>query len=197
MFEMSSYNAKDKLQSTVKTTISEKESSGDKVVVTAHAVVFDPKSKELSKVDYDVTCQGGDFKIDMRAFASSMTGAQGMEGVEMHMEGDEMAFPKNLQPGMSLPDASFSMKMTMNGMTLSNTSMKSTNRKVTGTESITTPAGTFPCILIESDSEVKTMGMSFSSHDKSWYSLGVGLVRQESFKGDKMESYQVLSDFKK
>jgi hypothetical protein len=197
MFELSSYNDKDKLQTVTTTTITEKESSADRIVSTAHAVVKDAKGKESSSVDYDVTCSEGAFKMDMRAFMSSQTMPQGLEGMEMHIEADEMAFPKGLSVGASLPDASFTMKATMNGMALMNTTMKSVNRKVVAKESVTTPAGTFDCIVIESDNQGSSMGMNFTSHSKSWFSLGVGMVRQESSRNGKMDSYEVLTKFSK
>ncbi len=192
VFEITHYSDKDKVTSVVKTTILEKSRDGGTLVVTANAQSMDGKGKEVNQFSYDVTCGGGDFKMDMRSMGGSNQMAA-IEGIEMKIESEDMVFPKNMGVGMSLPDAHMHMTGTMNGMTIMNTSIAITNRKVTGKESMTTPAGTFSCIVIEEDSETKSMGMTFTGHSKSWYALGVGMVRNESSSKGKPSGYSILT----
>jgi hypothetical protein len=191
-FEITHYSDKDKVTSIVKTTIVEKSRDGGNLVVTANAESMDAKGKEVNKFSYDVTCGGGDFKMDMRSMGMSNQ-MQGVEGIEMKIESEDMVFPKNMAVGTSLPDAHMQMTGTMNGMTIMNTSVAITNRKVTAKESMTTPAGTFSCMVIEEDSETKMMGMTIAGHSKSWYALGVGMVRNESSSKGKPSGYSVLT----
>jgi hypothetical protein len=191
-FEITHYDAKDKVSNVVKTTIVEKSRDGGVLVVTATAESSDGKGKEINQFTYDVTCGAGDFKMDMRSMGGSNQMAA-IEGIEMKIESEDMIFPKNMGVGMSLPDAHMQMTGSMNGMTIMNTSIAITNRKVTGKESMTTPAGTFSCIVIEEDSETKSMGMNFTGHSKSWYALGVGMVRNESSSKGKPSGYSILT----
>lgn len=192
-FETTHYNEKDKVTSMVTTTVLDKAREENSVTVTASCKVTDAKGKESSTYAYDVTCGPDEFKMDMRAFASSMTQMQGMENIEFKMESEDMRFPKTSSVGTTLPDAHMKMTGTMNGMTIMNTSITITNRKVTSQEDMTTPAGTFSCIVVEEDSETKTMGMTIKSHTKSWYSIGVGMVRSEYTSNGKPGGYSILT----
>jgi hypothetical protein len=193
-FELSHYNAKDKLESTTSTTILEESNAGDVFSVTAESVSKDAKGKENSTVKYDVTCQGGEFHMDMRSSSFGQTQQmEGMENVEMKIEAEDMVFPKGLAVGTTLPDAGMTMTASMSGMTIMNTTIRVINRKVTGKEELTTPAGKFSCIIIEEDVESKMMGMNGVSHTKSWYCLGVGMVRSENSSNGKSQGYTVLT----
>jgi hypothetical protein len=84
------------------------------------------------------------------------------------------------------------MTASMNGMTIFKTSVNVINRKVTGKENITTPAGTFSCIIVEEDVETHTMA-TIKGHNKSWFALGVGMVRSESSSNGKPQGYTLLT----
>jgi hypothetical protein len=191
-FELTHYNAKEKVQSIVNTTISEKSHEGDMTTFVASASATDAKGKESNQFSYEVACGGGEFKMDMRAMGMA-TPVAGVENVEISIEADDMVFPRNLSVGMTLPDAHMNLKGTMNGMTIMNTNTTVSNRKVTASEKITTPAGTFSCIVIEEDNASTIMGMNIVTHSKSWYAVGSGLIRNESYKNGKLESYAVLT----
>ncbi|MBL0015998.1 MAG: hypothetical protein IPP17_06035 [Bacteroidetes bacterium] len=193
-FELSHFNAKDKLESTTSTTILEESNAGDVFSVTAESVSKDAKGKESSTVKYDVTCQGGEFHMDMRStsFGQSQQ-MEGMENVEMKIESEDMVFPKGLTVGTVLPDAGMTMTASMNGMTIMNTTIRVFNRKVTAKEELTTTAGKFSCVVIEEDIESKMMGMNVQSHTKSWYALGVGMVRSENSSNGKPQGYTLLT----
>lgn len=76
-----------------------------------------------------------------------------------------------------------------------NSSNKSTihYRKVVGQETITTPAGTFDCLILEQLAETKVLGTKQQAISKTWYAKGVGDVKTEvySTKG-KLRSSVVL-----
>lgn len=69
-------------------------------------------------------------------------------------------------------------------------------RKVTGEETITTPAGTFDCIIFEQQSEVRVLGIKQKGITKTWYAKNVGDVKSEvySLKGE-LRSRVVLEEF--
>lgn len=68
-------------------------------------------------------------------------------------------------------------------------------RKVVGQETITTPAGTFDCLILEQLTEIKVLGTKQQAISKTWYAKGVGDVKTEfySTKG-KLRSSVVLEE---
>ena len=196
-FELTHYDAKDKVTSSTKTTITQKEATGTKIVATAHSSSIDPKGKELSKMEYDLTCDNGEFRMDMKSMGSPQGQMAGMENLEIKMESSDMIFPSELAVGQSLPDASMHMTGTMNGMKILDNMTTVTNLKVMAKESMTTPAGTFACVVIEQDSKIVSMGMNIEVHTKSWYALNTGMVRTESTRNGKSSGYSLLTKFSK
>lgn len=194
-FDLTHYDTKDKVTSITSTTITDESHEGGTFMVKAHAEVKDAKGKETGKMDYDVTCKNGEFHMDMRSFSFGQQQQQieGMQNVEINVEAEDMVFPKGLAVGASLPDASLKMTAGMSGMTIMNMSVHVTNRKVAAKENLSTPAGNFSCIVIEEDIESHTLGMNIKGHNKTWYSLGVGMVRQESSRNGKLDSYSLLT----
>lgn len=194
-FELTHYNDKGKVTSSTESTITEESGNAGAATVKVHAISKDAKGKESATVDYTVACNNGEFHMDMRAMSigQQQQSMQGVEGFTMEIDASDMVFPTGLVVGSTLPDASMTMKGSMNGMTIMNNDIHVTNRKVTGREDKTTPAGTFNCVIIEEDTDVKVMGMSHTSHSKAWYSLGVGMVRQETYTKGKMDSYSELT----
>lgn len=194
-FEITYYNHKDKVQSVVYTTLTQKESSANRIVCTADAKISDGKGKEVSNSTYDMTCDNGEFRMDMRSMGNTAQMA-GIENMEVTVESTDLIFPTQLTVGLELPDADMNLKAGMNGMTIMNLVVKVTNRKVTGEETITVPAGSFNCFIVEEDTETKMMGMNVKTHSKVWYSKGAGMIRTESYKDGKLDSYGVLSKLK-
>lgn len=190
VMELTHYNGKGKATAITHTEINEKSRDGGRIIFEATATSMDEKRKELAKNAYTMSCDGGEFRMDMRG---SMMQAPQMEGVTMEIEADELVFPNTLTAGQELPEGTMKMRGSMNGMQIMNTTIRIYNRKVVGTESKTTSAGTFDCVIIEEDVDGSTMGMNFTSHSKTWLSKGAGMVRTESYKNGKLESYSELT----
>lgn len=143
---------------------------------------------------YGLDCRENQIVIDMRSMMNQQQ-MESMKNMEVSIESSDLVLPSQLSIGSELPEAHIQIKGAMNGMTMMNLNSRVYNRKVTSSEKITTPAGTFDCMVVEEDSEVKMMGMNFVVHTKNWYSLGVGCVRTESYRKDKLEGYSVMTKF--
>jgi hypothetical protein len=88
---------------------------------------------------------------------------------------------------MNIKLAPINMKMSVN----------TTNRQVEGRETVTTPAGTYDCVVISWDHESK-MGIKVSGSAKQWLAEGVGMVKQENYnKKGKLAGYMELTAFSK
>ncbi|MDY0986670.1 hypothetical protein SOM12_04530 [Flavobacterium sp. CFBP9031] len=79
-------------------------------------------------------------------------------------------------------------------------SVKVNNRKVTGNESISTKAGTWKCIKITYDFELKIkvgfIGIPVKAKVTEWYNPEIGVVRSEIWAKDKLESYSEITSLK-
>ena len=85
-------------------------------------------------------------------------------------------FISALSPDAVLPDADMLAVINMSPIKMRLTFIM-TNRKVVGEETITTPAGTFDCIVLTYDYESK-MGIKVTGSTKQWFAEGIGLVKQ-------------------
>ncbi len=142
--------------------------------VTYTAEVFDKNHKSLAApVTSTVTVKNG--AVDTTPV---------MDGVEI--EGTLPSYPDNLSVGQVM-EYSFSMKMM--GMKTT-TEGKNT---VAAKESVTTPAGTFDCYKIESETSSKAMLKTTKVKSISWIAEGIGTVKSETYDGkDKLLSAMEL-----
>lgn len=76
--------------------------------------------------------------------------------------------------------------------------MSVTGRKVTGTDTITTPAGVFPCVVVTENKVEKTIGYNRETTAQTWYCKGVGMVRHDTYdKNMILETSEVLEKISK
>ncbi len=189
--EMKTYDAKDKVTGTIKQVVIGKTENS----VKFNSEFLDKSGKSVSKGDYEVKCQNGEFVVDMGSFIRNMD-MSGYKDMNVKVETDDMSIPANPQPGQQLKNGEVRMKVSNEVMTLLNMTIKITNRKVEGFEDITTPAGTFKCLKITYDIETKMM---FTSRSKvtEWISQKVGLVKSEAYsEKNKLLSYTLLTMLK-
>lgn len=200
-FELTSYKANGKETGKVKNEIKEGEAKNQ---VTVKHEIYDKKGDLLNEGEYDVICENGTIRMDMRGLIPEET-MGGMENMEMTVDGDFLEFPAALEVGQELPDGTgtLTMNMSQGGMDINTTmNFSYSDRKVEKKETVTTPAGTFDTYKIIQTTTVdsKVMGISNSSSMKSasWIAEGVGTVKTENYnKKGKVNSYTLLTDFGK
>ncbi len=201
---LTTYNSKGKEEASQKMTIVDKTSSGSREVLKTDITLYDKKGEEMFSNQIEMICEDGVFRMDLSRFAPP--GMEQVEGMSISYEGEGVTVPSELSVGKSLPDGNFSMKVNSDNPALAGmmggTSVAITDRKVVAKESITTPAGTFDCFKITSNTAVSTkmMGMTRTMETSSieWISEEVGMVRTESYdKKDKLSSYTELTAFSK
>src|SRR5574344_1473806 len=72
-------------------------------------------------------------------------------------------------------------------------SVNITARRVLRTERITTPAGTFDCVVVSEHKEERGPGRNRTTTSLTWLSRGVGIVRHDTYdKNMKIETSEVL-----
>lgn len=152
----------------------------------------------------------GEFMIDMNAFfeadvlgefIDAAAGAEGIEATEeekkkaieeikklIEVSGELRGIPRYPVIG-ALPDYEFVFKFSVVSI-----SVKGTERKISGKEKLTTPAGTFDCFIMEETVTTKAMMQKEVEKTVSWYAYGVGLVKENTYdKKGKLVSTTLLN----
>ena len=201
-----SYDATGKLMGSQVTKIKEVKNEGGMSVAYVEAsdtITFD---KHITNMKYNYKCDGKSIYFDLASLLHS-TAPEG----NTSFEGSVMEYPIAITAGQTLPDATGTMKMEKNGKT---TTMKYhyKDRKVTGMENVTTPAGTWNCFRITNgvDVEVDFPGMSdkakkmmanmtnqMKSTGITWFSPDLGIVKMELYQNGKLVSKNEIVSVKK
>lgn len=195
-WEVTNYNARDKVESIQKSKVISSEQADGGLLVTIAVTSFDNNEKETTNHQFTTFCKDGNFSIDMKAFMNP--GTMQSEDVQLQIEAKNMDIPTKLYAGQKLPESWMKISMQMEGMpSMGTQTINIKNRVVEGFESVTTPAGTFECVKISYDTEMKSM-FSITLKSVSWYSIGAGVVRTDTFdsKG-KPQGSSVLTKFSK
>lgn len=195
MMETTTYNEKGKLQSVSKVSIVDVYRKGDDAILSIHADIADEKGKALSSTDYEARCEKNAFSISMKSMISAEQ-MKNWKDMTVSIEADDLEYPADCSVGQKLKDAHLKINISMNGMNMPGTSIDVTEREVKAIETITTPAGTFECVKITSKQKVKNI-IGYEMNGVEWISKGNGIVRTESYKGDKMKGYSELTKFTK
>lgn len=110
-------------------------------------------------------------------------------GAKITSSGGESTLPSDMAPGDVLPDVNASVKAL--GLTMKVTV---TERKVMRYETISTPAGTFDCVVVRERKVEKGMGRNRHTIADTWYARGIGMVRHDTYSPDmELQTSEVLS----
>ncbi len=195
IMEYTNYNEKDKEEGKVKYSVSDVTTNGGVTTAVMHMELFDEKGKSIMSSDYNFTCEGDVVRIDFESLMNNQM-MQQFGDAEAEITGTDIELPNNLSVGQDLADANMQMKVSMGGMNM-NMTVETINRKVEKKESVTTPAGTFPCYVIYSENKTKMMMANNLMPSRMWLAEDVGVVRQEHYKKNgKLNGYMVLTAFK-
>ena len=108
----------------------------------------------------------------------------------MAAEGGGFILPKNLEVGMELPKGEVTVEML--GI---KSKQDITSHQVVAQETLTVPAGTYDCYVVERQFTAKVLGMKTNGSMKTWYARGIGAVRMDNYdKKGKVTSSQVLKE---
>lgn len=193
-FQITTFDKKNKPTSTLDYKVLKVTNTSEGKVGTIHGTVKDKKGKTEAEMEFKVTCKDDKLSVDFESLLNPQMLAQFGE-MDYEITGTNIDWPNDLSVGQTLPDANMNMKIGMSGINM-NMSIDIKNRKVTGKETVTTPAGTFDCLVLSYDTEVN-MGMRQKISSKQWVSKGVGMVKQEDFQNGKSIGITLLTAFSK
>lgn len=172
-------NAKGKIQGIYsQKMISIKENGGETIyeMLQTHKDPKDP-NKIIIKDTISFRCKENVFYIDMEKYLNQKQ-MEGFKGMEVKITTDDLIYPPNLSPGMTLKDGSISIEI---GNGIMNMTTNILNRKVDAHEDITTAAGTFKCYKISEDVKSKMGFIKVQLHNVAWIVKDIGTIRSESY----------------
>ena len=106
--------------------------------------------------------------------------------VEMNISGEVGRLPAVLTTGTKLPDSKLDFSFVAGKIVMH---IKNYGRKVLGTDKVTTPAGTFDCVMLEEYYSINVMVVSEKTRQITWYAPGIGDVKTESWDKGKKSGY--------
>ena len=187
-------DAKGKTSGYMRMTIKEVSGSGNNMSISYEVEGLDKNRKpQFDPMPFTVTIKDGVVILDMKQLLASMP--QIDQGT-VEITGIPMELPSNMQPGTTLKDAEITMKMDL-GIMKMETVIKMTDGKCLAIEDVTTPAGTFKCHKVTQTSTTTMMGRNVKSRTVSWYAIGIGTVKTETYdEKDKLTSSTELVELK-
>lgn len=197
-FQYTNYNKKGKEEGFADYAVSKVEENKGETQATLSVKYSDKKGKAPFESSYGMACTGNGVKIDFESlFPAEMREQYEGMGVAINLSGTDIELPNDLEVGQALADANIDISVDM-GMMKMKIAVVIQNRLVEKSETITTPAGTFDCLVISEETGTKVMMKNMQMTSKVWLAEGVGMVRQESYskKGD-LVSRTELSKFNK
>jgi hypothetical protein len=188
-------DAKGKADAYLQYTIENVEGSERNMTVSYSVVMMDKNRKPINDpIPLKVTIQDDVVFLDMKElFAGMKTDTQ----IEVEYSGVPIELPANLQPGQSLKDAEAIMTVNLGIMKMT-TSIKMTDGKCLAIEDFTVPAGTFKCHKMTQSVATTVMKKTVNSRTVSWYTPGIGTVKNETYDAkDKLSGSMELIEIKK
>ncbi|MCX2678923.1 hypothetical protein OOZ15_03130 [Galbibacter sp. EGI 63066] len=192
--EYEMFNKKGKTDGTMRYTVSNVSNSDRNSTATIVSEIFDKNGESVLSSEFDMNCNGSMVSMNFKSLMNANMMQQFQNG-EAEITGTNIELPNSLSEGQILPDANIDIKMNMAGLNM-NMTTEISNRKVVGTETITTSAGTFDCMVITQSSSGKMMMVKFDNIQKTWLAKGVGMVKSEDYNArGKLQSSTLLISF--
>lgn len=181
--EMTLYNKKGKENGKQVWNISNYQSSGGVTSATVNTEMFNDKGKSISKGSSEMQCSNGALLMNMKLMLTEEQLKQMGESAAT-AKGAFIEYPSSVKVDDLLKDGSLTIDYTMGGNMTAKMEMEVTDRKVTGKETVTSPAGTWECFTITSTQKLTTriagMGIPVKLNVTEWYAPGVGVVKTDS-----------------
>lgn len=151
------------------------------------SIMRDKSGKIIDSVTGIYKCVNGKLYVDMRSSMPSMGTGQ-FKGMQVKANESWLEYPYSMSPGESLPGGSYNMQFIRNGQTFSSVNYTVESQKVDDEEEVTTPAGTWNCFHITSQTVVTmkmSMGLGMQMTRKfmiiEWFAPGFGIVKSQDF----------------
>lgn len=196
-WELAAFDKKDKQTSHTAYVFSDVSASDASLNGKVKSTCHNEKGKQLFVSAVDVQCKSGDIVIDVVSIIPDKLMESYRNGDFVINQQDKLLFPASIAVGATLPNGKLNAELDSDGSKIAKVSYETTERSVLAKESVTVPAGTFECYKIStkihSVTTVTGIGLNYDYVLIEWFAYGVGVVRSETYKKDKLETYSVLT----
>lgn len=148
----------------------------DGILEVKNEIKENADSPAIQSVNIKYQDKGDYYLADLREVLQSTLASLG--DFTMEMLSGELRFPKTMKVGDTYPDVKAKVSANVQGMALS-MDMLMSGRSVQVKETIEVPAGKFECFRFVEKTTITVMGQEQVSEMTSWFSPGVGLVKQK------------------
>lgn len=165
---------------------------GDGTVVTSVSTFLKANGKPYYKgdiIEQVVLRENNDVWVDMEAV--SVAYIKGRAGLNATAQAAPSILPATMEPGDTLPQVTGKIKVSL--LTFS---YRIWDRKVLRRETISVPAGTFDCIVLEERKLESGPGHNRDVLNHTWYCKGVGFVRHDTYIDGKLDTSEILNSIK-
>ncbi|WP_028376470.1 hypothetical protein [Leeuwenhoekiella sp. MAR_2009_132] len=193
-FEMSAYGTTNNLLSVTNYEVSHIRQTLNGKTAFLSAVNRDVSKKRdtLEQENYEIECTSKSVVLNHRNVVPAFLYDE-YSNLEFDISKIALVVPKNLEIGQSLDDAVLEIDILATPIKHRITYLLK-DRCVTATETITTPAGTFNCIIIESKTSMKPQNEN-AGFVKHWFAEGVGFIKQVDYnKKGQVSSVNILTE---
>ncbi|WP_192820729.1 hypothetical protein [Rufibacter sp. LB8] len=148
--------------------------------------------------EFTIRCVGDTLYLDAMMLMREQA-LKAFEGKDFDYIRKDVAYPQNLQVGMTLPNGKLGVRVRSASATITQVSMTATDRKVIAQEKITTPAGTFDTYKISYQYVVHLDALGMPLRDvyqvEEHFSLEHGIVKVQFFtkRGKKAKGMELIS----
>ena len=164
----------------------------DGTVVTSFSTFLKANGKPYYKGDIReqvVLRENNDVWVDMEQVTIDYI--KGRAGLNATAEAAPSILPADMQPGDTLPQVTGKTKVSLLTFTY-----RIWDRKVLRRETISVPAGTFDCVVLEERKLESGPGHNRDVLNHTWYCKGVGFVRHDTYIDGKLDTSEILYSIK-
>ena len=192
-WELTNYSPKGKVTGKIRYELLEKDVDGDMVTFKVQTTTIDKDDEEIYTSEFEAYCKDGEFSFDM-AFKIDGAAMQSYQSMDVEVDASEFTVPDLDAPsGTQLPDGSLRVAIQSGAPITINMTVDVTDRSIDAREEVTTPAGTFDCVVVSQTVSTKTV-IRVEGSSKEWYAPEIGLVRSESYnRKGKLTGYSELT----
>lgn len=179
------YNSKGNENGTILIRSSAQPAKGSSASATLQTTLLDKEGKPVTKGASSVNCNNGTLLMDMSLFLPQQQTEQ-FNKAHAKVKNVFLEYPAEMKPGDKLKDGLYNIEIDNNGLKQI-LKMQILNRQVTGTERISTKAGTWDCITItyqvKLNIQTGPINIPLNYEATEWFAPGFGMIRSKSETG--------------
>ena len=161
-------------------------------VVTSVSTFLKANGKPYYKgdiVEQVVLRENNDVWVDMEAVTIAYI--KGRAGLNATAEAAPSIIPADMEPGDTLPQVTGKTKVSLLTFTY-----RIWDREVLRRETISLPAGTFDCVVLQERKLESGPGHNRDVLNQTWYCKGIGMVRHDTYINGKLDTSETLTQIK-